>query len=154
MNGTSLQDLQNRESNDQLAFYNQMQQLQQRQGHNTQHQVHQGQHETYVVPQVHVEDLAQDINNQLVEDQAPMQPVSKSPPEESMKDKLRSKLRNPVIFMVIYFVMSLPYVKNLIGNYITWINPDFNGNISFTGIAFYGVVLFVLYETAKKFLPK
>ncbi len=49
--------------------------------------------------------------------------------------------------------MSQNFFKKMIGKYITQINPNEEGIVSFTGIAVYGLVMVVLF-TLIKFLLK
>ena len=49
--------------------------------------------------------------------------------------------------------MSQNFFKNLVGKYITSINPNDDGVVTFKGVALYGIVLVSLY-TLIKFLLK
>ena len=50
-------------------------------------------------------------------------------------------LKEIFIFIIIYFIFSMGTVKNTIGSYIKYINPDSNGNVSFVGVIIYGLLL-------------
>jgi len=88
MEGTSLQSLQEKEIMERVnnantvqqsrdTHYNNLQHLQSEQGHNTQHAVHQNQHDVYVSPQVGgMADLARNINNNFQPEVVPEEETS------------------------------------------------------------------------------
>lgn len=61
-------------------------------------------------------------------------------------------LKEILLFLVIYFIFSMGAVKNTIGTYIKYINPDSNGNVSFVGVIIYGVLLACTFILARHFI--
>ena len=173
--GISLQDLKNRERMEQInnmaklqqmqqmknLQYNQLQHLQQEQGHNSQHAVHQNQHQPYVIPQVashqpnSITNLAQDINMNIPNTQHNVpQIITVSSGNNSLLSKIPARLREPLIIIILFVLLSLPFVKNNIGKYIKQINPDATGNVPLIGIVIYGMIFAGLFDVMKRFLPK
>ena len=62
-------------------------------------------------------------------------------------------LKDPVLIWLIYILMSQNFFKNLVGKYLTTINPNEEGIVSFTGVAMYGLILVTFY-TLIKFILK
>lgn len=60
--------------------------------------------------------------------------------------------RDPLVILILFVILSQPYIKNLIGNYIKQINPDNTGKVSITGIVIYGVILATLFIVTKKLI--
>jgi len=61
-------------------------------------------------------------------------------------------LKEILLFTVIYFIFSMGIVKNTIGTYIKYINPDGSGNVSFIGVIIYGVLLICTFIIARHFI--
>lgn len=61
-------------------------------------------------------------------------------------------LKEILLFTIIYFIFSMGSVKNTIGTYIKYINPDSDGNVSFIGIIIYGVLLICTFLVARHFI--
>jgi hypothetical protein len=61
------------------------------------------------------------------------------------KSKFPPFLKEPMLLLTIYIILSLSFVKNFFGNYIRFINPDNNGDISIFGIIIYGSILSMLF---------
>jgi len=57
-----------------------------------------------------------------------------------------------LIILLVYVLISQPYVRDTIGKYIKQINPGAKRDASLTGIIIYGLILVVLYAVIKKFL--
>lgn len=181
MNGTSLQDLQNRENMERLGNvmnlqrtadrqYQGLQHLQHEQGHNVQHAVHQNQHMPYVVPHVtsapSMVNLAQDINRNfptaeqqaIQQEQMPTHVPSEIYVQEETGNKwfnkIPERLRDPVVIVVIFVILSQPVVRDTIGKYVKQINPRSDGNIPLIGVVIYGLIFAVLFDLSKRFLAK
>lgn len=58
-------------------------------------------------------------------------------------------LKDPVLIWLIYMLMSQNFFKTLIGKYLTSINPNEEGVVTFTGVAMYGLILVALYTLIK-----
>jgi hypothetical protein len=179
MEGTSIHDLKGstncyddirglQETNQ--SNYNLGQNMQREQGHNAAHMMHQAQHMPYyrvdsngqlqfIKPGVQqgasdVEDLAKDLNDNL-----PDTFVSVSEVEEGAQNgrfgilsSIPEMFRDPLIILVLYIILSLPAVREGLGTYISQINPDVEGKVSFTGILIYGIILVALFMLVKRFL--
>ncbi len=84
--------------------------------------------------------------------------------EEETKPKKKKKsndfnlnipeiLKDPVLIWLIYMLMSQNFFKNLVGKYISSINPNEEGVVTIKGVAMYGLILVALY-TLIKFILK
>lgn len=62
-------------------------------------------------------------------------------------------LKDPILIWLIYMLMSQNFFKNLVGKYLTTINPNEEGVVSFSGVAMYGLILVTFY-TLIKFILK
>lgn len=58
-------------------------------------------------------------------------------------------VKDIVLFLFIYYIFSLDFVKQSIGNYIKYINPDASGSISSFGILIYGFILIIVFMVSK-----
>jgi hypothetical protein len=182
MGGTSIQDLHRREKNEQYESirkqqemqnmqYGAMQNLQYEQGHNAAHSIQQAQHDPYYAlnngpkypqnpPTMHgsdMEDLARDISDNLPTDN--FIPGFTEFDEDSVVKQsggvmgyIPSLLREPLIILVLYVVLSQAFVYKTVGKYIPQINPDGTGEVSFYGVIIYGLLLAITYALAKRFL--
>lgn len=63
-----------------------------------------------------------------------------------------SWLKEVALFVIIYFIYSMGSVKNTIGTYIKYINPDSNGNVSFIGVVIYGLLLICTFLIVRHFI--
>lgn len=103
-----------------------------------------------------IEELARDINENLPEDN--FASVSESGEEISHKHENRfisgipKILREPLLILLIYIVMSQSVVRESLGKYFNQLNPDSEGKISFWGILIYGIIIAVIYAILKKFI--
>ncbi|ARF09268.1 hypothetical protein Catovirus_2_217 [Catovirus CTV1] len=105
--------------------------------------------------------LVMDINKNL-DDYAP--PTTRSETDDDYDEdhydendsKILSKIPNwikeIILFVIIYFIFSMGFVKKSIGYYIKYINPDSDGNVPFIGILIYGFLLIVTFMITKYFL--
>ncbi len=84
--------------------------------------------------------------------------------KEKIKEKKKKKsdylnfsipemLKDPVLIWLIYMLMSQNFFKNLVGKYLTSINPNEEGVVTFSGVAMYGLILVALF-TLIKFILK
>jgi hypothetical protein len=86
--------------------------------------------------------------------------TEEQPDEKPKKKKKSSSFNIPEIFKdsiliwIIYMLMSQNFFKNLVGKYLTSINPNEEGIVTFSGIAMYGLVLVTLYILIKFILKQ
>lgn len=77
--------------------------------------------------------------------------IEDEPFEETDKSTyLPEWLKEPLLILIIYIILSQNFVKIFVGKYVKYINPDSDGNVSFLGIIIYGTILAVLYLITKK----
>jgi len=60
--------------------------------------------------------------------------------------------RDPLIFLVLYLLLSLPQARVFVGKVIPHTLPDATGVVSFTGVFIYGLLLVSLFALAKYFI--
>lgn len=61
-------------------------------------------------------------------------------------------LKEPMLLLVIYIVMSQSFVKKAISTYIPQLENNLDGNKTFLGIVMYGTILALLFVLFKKIL--
>lgn len=164
MDGTSIQDLQN-------IQYGAMQNLQYEQGHNAHHTIHQAQHAPYYdiidnnnYPQMqncrlNMDQLATDITANLpeeallndIEEHLEEEVVTKKENDNGLLSFIPAMLREPLLILAIYVLLSQKFVQQNIGKYIKQINPN-QGQIPLVGIVIYGVIFAVFFSVLKQFL--
>ncbi len=106
-----------------------------------------------------IEDLARDISKNLAGETFNPSMMEVSDEENSKKSGgllsfVPPLLREPLIIVVLYVILSEAFVKNTIGKYVPQINPDFTGRVSRTGVVIYGILFAVLFMVARKLLLK
>ena len=114
----------------------------------------------------HIKNLVEDINNEIEDgkkNKVKVQDTDTETEEEKPKKKkskgsffnftIPEMIKDPILIWILYMLMSQNFFKKLIGKYITQINPNEEGIVSFTGVAVYGLVMVVLF-TLIKFLLK
>jgi len=80
--------------------------------------------------------------------------------EENINQKSRTDsyipdiLKEPLLLIIIYVVLSQGFVRKGIGSYISYINPGQDGYVSFIGYVIYGTILAILFMFFKKILIK
>lgn len=70
----------------------------------------------------------------------------------SYKKIIFDKIKEPLLLLFIYFLLSQGFVKNLFGMYFKQINPNDDGQVSFFGILIYGTILTIIFMITKHFL--
>ncbi len=178
MSGTSLKELQSREHQD-INKLQQMQLLQQQYRNSVNNSI--SSQDAYAksgavrqimrTDQADIEDLARDIGDTMPVDKASHTAPSVianvkdehndediEPTKKSNKGGLLASvpaiLREPLILVVLYVILSQAPVKNFIGTYVKQINVDDSGAVSFVGVVIYGIILATLFVLAKKLLLK
>lgn len=87
-----------------------------------------------------VSDISEDTNNKQ---------------ENKFISSIPVVLREPLLILILYVILSQSIVKDTIGKYIPQINPNEDGKVSFLGILIYGIILSTLYAIIKNlFLNK
>jgi hypothetical protein len=104
---------------------------------------------------VDIEELARELNQNIGEDT--FSSVSESSEldggfKSSVINSIPEMIREPLLILIIYLLLSQAVVKDFFAKYITQLRPDAECKISFTGVVIYGVLLAVLYSLAKKFI--
>ena len=116
----------------------------------------------------HIKNLVEDINNEIEDGKKKKVKVVKDTETETEEEKPKKKktkssffnfsipemVKDPILIWVIFMLMSQNFFKKLIGKYITQINPNDEGVVSFTGVAVYGLILVVLYTLIKLLLKQ
>lgn len=114
-----------------------------------------------------MEDLARDIANNLPSDsyKRGLEHMEGIPTLHGEETTITTKshgimwnvpkmLREPLIILVLYIILSLPAVYTFIGKYVKPINCDATGRVSFAGVVIYGIILATTYALTKKILLK
>lgn len=71
---------------------------------------------------------------------------------EGFMGKFPIFLREPIIIVFIYIILSLDVVKKTLSLYIPQIKPSSDGNVLFVGIIIYAMILAISYSVIKKLL--
>ena len=103
-----------------------------------------------------IENLISDINESF-DDFSPSDEKEESEHEDDQiisYTKFLEHLKEPALLLTIYLIMSQEQVKNIIGKYVTYINPKEDGSVTFVGVIVYGLILVILFITLKKLLIK
>lgn len=76
--------------------------------------------------------------------------------EEIVVNKSQSRIPNTVkelvLFVTLYYIMSSGTIKKTLGTYIKYINPNSEGDVSFVGILIYGMLLGSMFLALRKFV--
>lgn len=72
--------------------------------------------------------------------------------KQNILHKVPKILREPLLIIVLFFILSTSSARNAIGNYIPAINPDSSGSVSYIGILIYGIILAIAYSSIKYLL--
>lgn len=70
----------------------------------------------------------------------------------SMVQKVPEMLREPLLLLIIYVVMSLDPIKNTIAEYVPQIKPKSDGSVFIVGYIIYGIFIAVVFTVMKKLL--
>lgn len=160
--------------------YNANQNLFYEQGHNAAHCMHQAQQMPYFTMEnvptpaqgylsqkdrqkmaqesTDIEELAKDINDNFPPESEETFGSGSNGEEHYTDNSLHLLsgipviLREPIIILLLFIVLSQPAIKDTLGKYITQINPGPDCTVSFVGILIYGVILAALFALTKKFI--
>ena len=103
-----------------------------------------------------IEELAKDINDNITEDT--FASVAEASEEQNANGGLNlfsnipAILREPLIILILFIILSQPIVKDTLGTYIKQLNPDVEGKFSFAGIVIFGIIFAALFALTKKFI--
>lgn len=109
------------------------------------------------------DDFLEDMSDQIDQETPPQQikqPIKQEqieqkeiipPKKEGVFSHIPVFLREPILIIVIYIILSLDITKNTLSSYIPQIKPTTDGNILFVGILIYAIILAFIYAVAKKF---
>ncbi len=160
--GTSISELQNksngsgiRDVRDNVRNNPQMTQQQQQIAHQ-QHQYQQRQLQQDKGDQneqFDIEDLAKDISDNLNEKELfENEDTEKDSEEDKLTLSIPNNLKDPLLLLIIYMILSQSSVRQLFGKYITLINPDQEGIVSTVGVLIYGLIMVGMFMLIKKLL--
>lgn len=104
-------------------------------------------------------ELAREIEGTI----SPASETGPSDPEPTKSDEPKNKkkrwveripesLREPLLLLIVYLILSTESVKLRAAQYITAINPDENGKVSMSGVVLYGLLLVTVYTGLKKLI--
>lgn len=85
---------------------------------------------------------------------------NKKPPASILKQKegylskVPFALKEILLIVIIYLILSIGYVKDSFGSYIKYINKDETGSVPFVGLIIYGIILAVLFVLIRSFIVK
>ena len=112
-----------------------------------------------------MEELARDINNNLPENALGNMETFYEKIDESVENTTKEEnesfeilssihplLKDAVIILIIYIILSQAVVRDTIGKYIKQINPDDEGKFSFVAVLIYGLILATLFVLVKKLI--
>lgn len=108
--------------------------------------------------QADITHLVSDINKSL-DNYSPSNqdiPPNDDPVEEEANENysrstyLPDWLKEPLLILIIYVLLSQNFVKTFTGKHIKYINPGDDGTVPFLGVVIYGTILAVLYIILKR----
>ena len=101
---------------------------------------------------IDMEELTKELNNNLIDDKSMF---LDNEDDQNYSEKYFSYipqiLREPLIILILFIILSQPMVKDTIGKYIKQIVPDDEGKVSFAGIVIYGAILSSLFLLIKQY---
>lgn len=105
-----------------------------------------------------MDQLAREVGESLdnINQQPPPQKiVPKQKPQHEANGvvkKIPVFLREPLIIVVIYVILSLDVVKRTLASYIPQLKPSADGGVMFVGIVIYAMIIAISYAVIKKLL--
>lgn len=100
-----------------------------------------------------IEELTRDINDNMIIDEAFSNDASEIDPNTSNKShNIYDYIKEPLLLLIIYLILSQATVKLFAANYIPYLNPGPDGSVPFIGILIYGILLVTIYFLSKKLL--
>lgn len=170
LSGTSIHELNNTmNENNAMNYYDMMQQINNSPTNNTPTSniptnntpTNNTQYISQMNP-MNVSDLAKNLNDNLNDDFLDSltdddgDDDDNSDKNDSIGNKLVSFipkfLREPLLVLILFLILSHPGVRTFLGTYIPQINPNTDGIVSFSGVFIYGILLASLFLLFKQFL--
>lgn len=74
--------------------------------------------------------------------------------KKDMKEEIVKVIKEMSIILIVYIILSQEQVKNFIGKYIKYINPNNEGKVEMSGIIIYGVLLSGIVVGINRYLLK
>jgi hypothetical protein len=105
--------------------------------------------------QIDIDELARDISDNLNGKESFEQENENEDIEiekENLTFSIPYNLKDPLILLIIYFILSQSSVRQLFGKYISFINPNEEGIVSQLGVIIYGIIFIMIFMVIKKFL--
>lgn len=101
-----------------------------------------------------IENLARDIADNMPDNQGYIEntEVQDTDTKNSLTNDLPKLLKDPFIIVVLFIVLSQPAVIRNIGRYVPQILPNSNGIVPMSGLVIYGVLLATLYTLIKMYI--
>ena len=65
---------------------------------------------------------------------------------------LNKDTKELLLLVLIYFILSMGFIKKSVGGYISYINPDETGKYSYVGVIIYGFLLAILFIAIRKII--
>lgn len=81
----------------------------------------------------------------------PVQVIAEKPNDKFMH-KISPILREPIIIVAIYIILSIEPVRKTLSTYIPQVKQTSDGNVLFVGIVVYALIFAFMYVVAKKLL--
>ena len=104
-----------------------------------------------------IEDLVKSINENFPTENFTQLETEEVQKPETIKwydnlSRIPSWIKEILLLVLIFIILSLPWVKDFIGKYINQINVDEEGKVPFSGVVIYGLILAIVYIIFKKLL--
>lgn len=72
--------------------------------------------------------------------------------KESILNFLLNEIKEPIIILILYLVLSQPFIFNLFSSQIKYLRPMNSGEMHLSGFIIYGSILSLLFYVTKKFI--
>jgi hypothetical protein len=93
-------------------------------------------------------------HNEINEDDETEEIIVEKPSKTRWFSAIPYSIKEVTLLVSLYYILSIGFIKKMIGSYIKQINPMADGNISFLGIIIYGIILAVIFVLSKKLIIK
>lgn len=104
-------------------------------------------------PDVDIDELTRDISeslndkNKIIEDSN-----DDTFDNDDNKLEMTKTVKEMVLLLAIYFIMSQAIMRQFFASYIVFLNPNQDGVVSQAGILVYGIIMIAIFLFIKKFL--
>lgn len=111
----------------------------------------QGQHTTTPSMDAVVRDINNSIDGAQIENERTVvNNISNKNNKMSLIDKIPEVLRDPIIIIILYIILSTDVVKKTLATYIPQIRTTSDGGVLFIGVLIYSIILGVSFAVVKK----